>query len=62
MCIVMIQGTMHNQAAKIGIDVIVQPDGNPTDADFFMKSSGPSKYFLGAPVCHFRGKEIPPLV
>ena len=62
MCIVIIQGTIHNRAAEIGIDVTVQPNGNPTDADFFMKNSGPGKYFPGGPVCHFRGKEIPPLV
>ena len=62
MCIVVIQGIMRNRAAEIGIDVTIQPDGNPTDADFFMKNSGPGKYFPGAPVCHFRGKEIPPLV
>ena len=62
MCIVIIQGTMHNRAAEVGIDVTVQPNGNPTDADFFIKNSGPGKYFPGGPVCHFRGKDIPPLV
>ena len=62
MSIVIIQGTMHNQAAEIGFNVTVQINGIPTDADFFMKNSGPGKYFLGGPVCHFRETEIHPLV
>ena len=49
-CRVIIQWTMYNQAADIGIDVTVQPNGSPTNANFFMKNSGPGNYSPGSPV------------
>ena len=62
MCIVIIQGAKENRAVEVGIDISVQPDGNPSDADFFLKNAGPGKYFPGGPVCHFRGKDVPTLI
>ena len=62
MCIVIIQGSQVNRSAEVGIDISIEPEGDPEDPDFFLKNSGPGKYFPGGPVCHFRGKDIPPMV
>ena len=62
MCIVIIQGCQMNRSAEVGIDISIEPQGDPEDPDFFLKNSGPGKYFPGGPVCHFRGKDIPPMV
>ena len=63
MCIVIIQTVNKaNPAVEVCIDISVQPDGNPSDADFFLKNAGPGKYFPGEPVCHFRGKDVPTLI
>ena len=62
MCIVIIQGTQVNRSAEVGIDISIEPQGDPEDPDFFLKNSGPGKYFPGGPVCHFKGKNIPPMV
>ena len=62
MCVVIIQGGKKSQAVEVGIDISVQPDGNPSDAHFFLKNAGPGKYLPGEPVCHFRGKCVPTLI
>ena len=60
MCIVIIHGTQINCSAEVGIDISIEPEGDPEDPDFFLKNSGPGKYFPGGPVCHFRGKRSLP--
>ena len=62
MCIVIIQGVKENQAVEVSINISVQSDGNPSDADFFLKNAGPVKYFPGGPVYHFRGKDVSTLL
>ena len=42
--------------------MFVQHVGNPSDAGFFLKNTGPVKYFPGGPVYHFRGKDVPTLI
>ena len=62
MFIVIIQGMKENQAIEVSIDISIQPDGNPSDTDAFLKNARHGKYFLGGPVCHFRGKDVPTLI
>ncbi len=62
MCIVVIQGIQVNHSAVDDIDISIEPEGDPGDPDFFLKNSGPRKYFPGGPVNRFRGNEIPIMV
>ena len=42
-CIVIIYDTKYNKSAEIGIDILIDPKGNPENSDFFVKNSGPDK-------------------
>ena len=42
-CILIIQCVEENRAVEVTIDISVQPDGNPSDADFFLKNAGTGK-------------------
>ena len=46
MCIMIIQGVEENRAVEAAIDISVQPDGNPSDAYFFLKNNGPGNISL----------------
>ena len=62
MCIFITQGIRPNRAFEVGINISIQPDGDPNDADFFLKNASQGKYFPGGPVWHFRGKDVPTLI
>ena len=63
MCILIIAQKVKDLSIETGIDITVNPDGDPKDGDhYFFNNSGPGKYFPGPPTCTFRGKEIPALV
>ena len=61
-CIVIIESVKEYPAVEVCIDIFVQPDGNPSDVDFFLKNTRPGKFFPGKTVCHFRGKDVPSLI
>ena len=50
MCIFITQGIRPNRAFEVGINISIQPDGDPNDADFFLKNASQGKYFPGGPV------------
>ena len=62
MCIIIIEGKKPKGSIEAGIDINVNPIGEPTDNNFIWNNSGPGKYYPGGPVCYFRGKKIPPFV
>ncbi len=63
MCILIIAQKVKDLSIETGIDITVNPDGDPNNGDhFFFNNSGPGKYFPGPPTCTFRGKEVPALV
>ena len=62
MCVLIIEGKVPNGAIEAGIDIEVQPEGQPSDEDFIIKNSGKGKYFPGGPECVYRGKTVPALV
>ena len=63
LCVLIIQGVQKDLAIETGIDISVNPEGNPEEGDtYFFKNTGVGKYFPGPPVCEFRGKTIPALV
>ena len=63
MCILIIAQKVKDLSIETGIDITVDPIGDPKDGDhYFFNNSGPGKYFPGPPTCTFRGKEVPALV
>ena len=63
MCVLIIQGKEPNLSVETGIDVTINPDGNPEDVDFFFNNNGPGKYLPRGPVCNYRGKKnIPTMI
>ena len=57
-----IQGIKPNIAVEVGIDISVQSDRDLDGTDFFLKNSGPGKYFIGGPICRFRSKDVPTII
>ena len=43
---------------ETGVDITVEPHGDPNDVEYFFNNCGKSKYFPGGPICNFRRKEI----
>ena len=63
LCVLIIQGVQKDLAIETGIDISVNPEGNPEEGDtYFFKNTGAGKYFPGPPVSKFCWKTIPPLV
>ena len=63
MCILIIAQKVKDLSIETGINITVDPIGDPKDGDhYFFNNSGPGKYFPGPPTCTFRGKEVPALV
>ncbi len=62
LCVLVIQGVQKDLAIKTGIEILVNPKGNPEESDtYFFKNTGAGKYFPEHPVREFRGKIIPEL-
>ena len=59
MCILIIAGKKPNATIEAGVDIRINPVGNPKSRNFLHQNSGPGKYFPGGPVCSFRGKNLP---
>ena len=62
MCIIIIQGKEMKAHVESGIDISVNPDGDPNGPSFFIDNYGEGKYFPGGPTCIFKGKKIPAMV
>ena len=62
MCVIIIQGKIPKLDVEKGVDITVQPEGDSNEVGFFFNNCGKGKYFPGAPVCNFRGKEIPAMI
>jgi hypothetical protein len=62
MCIIIIEGKKPKGSIEAGIDINVNPIGEPTDKKIIWNNSGTGKYYPGGSVCYFRGKKIPPFV
>jgi len=62
MCVIIIEGTRPNASIEAGIDITIQPKGDPNDPDFILKNSGKGCYLPGGPECWYKGKKVPALV
>ena len=62
LCIIILQGKIAKPDIEAGVDILVPPEGNIDDKDFFQKNYGPGKYLPGGPVCTYKGKEIPAMI
>ena len=61
-CLIIIAGVQEKWAVECGIDVDVQPVGDPSDPDFFQNNMGKGKMFPLGPECTFNGKKVPTMV
>ena len=46
-CVIIIEGQNPKGGIEAGIDIDVEPIGDVTDIDFFLKKSGPGNYYPG---------------
>lgn len=59
MCVVIFEEETPKMDVATGVDVFAWVCGDPTDADFVSKNSGPGRRFPMVPTCKFRGIDVP---
>ena len=53
MCVLIFAGKRETQLFENGMDICVDAEGDPSDADYFEMNSGIGQQYPGGPTCEF---------